>query len=142
MINRGVDLRLTNRRSPMPLTRVSLRRGKPAAYRKAILDGVYLAMRETFNVPEDDRFMLISEHDADDFSYGADYLGIRRSDDLVIIQLTVSNTRSLAQKQALFARVVERLTRDPGLRPEDIFINLVEVAPENWSFGHGIAQYA
>ena len=113
----------------MPLTRVSLRRGKPAAYRKSILDGIYLAMRETFNVPEDDRFMLISEHDADDFSYGADYLGIRRSDDLVIIQLTVSNTR-------------ERLTHDPGLRPEDIFINLVEVAPENWSFGHGVAQYA
>ena len=126
----------------MPLTRVSLRRGKPAAYRKAILDGVYLAMRETFEVPEDDRFMLISEHDSDDFSYGADYLGIRRSDDLVIIQLTVSNTRNLAQKRALFARVVERLTHDPGLRPEDIFINLVEVAPENWSFGHGIAQYA
>src|SRR5246500_856948 len=87
----------------MPLTRVSLRRGKPAAYRKAILDGVYLAMRETFNVPENDRFMLISEHDADDFSYGADYLGIGRSDDLVIIQLTVSNTRTPAQKQALFA---------------------------------------
>src|SRR5215813_9214396 len=128
-------------RSAMPLTRISLRRGKPAAYRKAILGGLYLAMRETFNVPEDDRFMLISEHDADDFCYGADYLGIRRSDDLVIIQLTISNTRTLAQKQALFRRIVERLTRDPGLRPEDIFINLVEVLPENWSFGNGVAQY-
>ena len=126
----------------MPLTRISLRRGKPAAYRKAILDGVYLAMRETFNVPEDDRFMLITEHDADDFSYGADYLGIRRSDDLVIIQLTVSDTRTPAQKQALFRRIAERLTREPGLRPEDVFINLVEVKPENWSFGHGVAQYA
>ena len=126
----------------MPLTRISLRRGKPAAHRKAILDGVYLAMRETFNVPEDDRFMLITEHDADDFSYGTDYLGIRRSDDLVIIQLTVSDTRTVAQKQALFGRIAERLTRDPGLRPEDVFINLVEVKPENWSFGHGVAQYA
>jgi phenylpyruvate tautomerase PptA (4-oxalocrotonate tautomerase family) len=125
----------------MPLTRVSLRRGKPDAYRKAILDGVYLAMRETFNVPENDRFMVISEHDADDFSYDPGYLGIRRSDDLVIIQFTVSNTRTLAQKQALFTRIVERLTRDPGLRAEDVFINLVEVAPENWSFGNGIAQY-
>lgn len=126
----------------MPLTRVSLRRGKPAAYRKAILDGVYLAMRESFNVPEDDRFMVISQHDADDFSYGADYLGIRRSDDLVIIELTVSNTRNTAQKQALFRRIVERLTQNPGLRAEDIFINLVEVLPENWSFGNGVAQYA
>lgn len=125
----------------MPLTRVSLRRGKPAAYRQAILDGLYHAMRETFDVPEGDRFMTISEHDAADFSYDASYLAIKRSDDLVIIQLTVSNTRSRAQKQALYRRIVERLTQSPGLRPEDIFINLVEVLPENWSFGHGIAQY-
>jgi 4-oxalocrotonate tautomerase len=125
----------------MPLTRVSLRRGKPAAYRKAILEGLYQAMRETFNVPEDDRFMTISEHDPDDFVYGADYLGIQRSDDLVIIEITVSNTRNVSQKQKLYWRIVERLTESPGLRPEDIFINLVEVLPENWSFGHGEAQY-
>jgi 4-oxalocrotonate tautomerase len=126
----------------MPLTQISLRRGKPAAYRKAILEGVYRAMRETFDVPEDDRFMTISEYDADDFSYGAHYLGIERSDDLVIIQLTVSNTRSVAQKKALYRRIAELLSERPGLRPQDIFINLVEVLPENWSFGHGIAQYA
>src|ERR1700731_3487001 len=125
----------------MPLTRVSLRRGKPAAYRKAILEGLYQAMRETFNVPEGDRFMIVTEHDLDDFVYGADYLGIQRSDDLVIIQITVSNTRNVEQKQKLYRRIVERLTESPGLRPEDIFINLVEVLPENWSFGHGEAQY-
>ena len=125
----------------MPLTRVSLRRGKPAPYRKAILEGLYQAMRETFDVPEGDRFMTVTEHDQDDFVYGADYLGIQRSDDLVIIQITVSNTRPTAQKQKLYRRIVERLTENPGLRPEDIFINLIEVLPENWSFGHGQAQY-
>jgi len=125
----------------MPLTRVSLRRGKPAAYRAALLDSLYRAMRETFDVPEDDRFMVLTEHDEADFSYGADYLGIHRSADLVIIQITVSNTRSAAQKKALYRRITERLTDSPGLRPEDIFINLVEVLPENWSFGHGLAQY-
>jgi 4-oxalocrotonate tautomerase len=125
----------------MPLTRVSLRRGKPAAYRKAILDGLYHAMRETFDVPEGDQFMTISEHDEDGFVYDPDYLGIKRSDDLVMIQLTVSNTRPLAQKQRLYRRIVERLTANPGLRPEDVLINLVEVLPENWSFGHGEAQY-
>ena len=125
----------------MPLTRVSLRRGKPAAYRKAILEGLYQAMRESFDVPEGDRFMTVTEHDEDDFVYGADYLGIQRSDDLVIIQITVSNTRPTAQKQKLYRRIVERLTENPGLRAEDIFINLVEVLPENWSFGHGEAQY-
>jgi 4-oxalocrotonate tautomerase len=125
----------------MPLSRVSLRRGKPAAYRKAILDGLYQAMRETFDVPEGDRFIIVTEHDADDFAYGADYLGIQRSDDLVIIQLTVSNTRPLPQKQRLYRRIVELLTENPRLRAEDVFINLVEVLPENWSFGHGEAQY-
>lgn len=124
----------------MPLTRVSLRRGKPPAYRQAILEGLYLAMRETFNVPEGDRFMTISEHDEDGFVYDPNYLGIRRSDDLVMFQLTVSNTRPIEQKKQLYRRIVEHLTRNPGLRAEDILINLVEVLPENWSFGNGEAQ--
>jgi 4-oxalocrotonate tautomerase len=125
----------------MPLTRVSLRRGKPAAYRQAILEGIYRAMRAVFDVPDEDRFMTITEHDEDNFSYSKNYLGIARSDDLVMIQLTVSNTRNVEKKKALFRRIVENLTPDPGLRPEDILINLVEVLPENWSFGHGVAQY-
>jgi 4-oxalocrotonate tautomerase len=98
-------------------------------------------MRETFNVPENDRFMTVSEHDEDGFVYDANYLGIRRSDDLVMIQLTVSNTRPVEQKKQLYRRIVAHLTRNPGLRAEDIFINLVEVLPENWSFGNGEAQY-
>ena len=126
----------------MPLTHVSLRKGKPAAYRKAILDGLYSAMRETFDVPERDFFMTISELDADNFVYSRDYFDIARSDDFVVIQLTVSNTRPLAKKTALYRAIVQKLSKDPGLRPEDIFINLVEALPENWSFGHGVAQYA
>ena len=126
----------------MPLVQVSLRRGKPAAYHQAIFDGVYRAMRETFNVPEDDRFIVITEHDASTFSVSPTYFGIARSDDVVIIQITANNTRNLEQKQALYRRIVELLLEDPGVRPEDVFINLVEVLPENWSFGHGIAQYA
>lgn len=126
----------------MPLTRVALRKGKSAAFKRAILDQVYAAMRETFGVPEDDRFMLIDEYEAENFVYGANYLGIARSDDLVILQITVSNTRDTDQKKALFAAIAEKLGREPGIRPEDITINLVEVVKENWSFGHGIAQYA
>ncbi|MBQ0822979.1 tautomerase family protein [Microvirga terrae] len=126
----------------MPLIRISLRNGKSPAYRKALADGVYRALRETFNVPEDDLFVTVSEHEGDNFFYGASYLDIERSDDLVIIQLTVSNTRTVDQKKALFKRIVEKLGAEPGLRPEDVFINLIEVEKENWSFGHGIAQYA
>ncbi len=126
----------------MPLVRVSLRRGKPAAYRKAILDGIYGAMRSAFAVPEEDRFMVVNEHDEPDFSYSNSYLGIARSDDLVIIQITANNTRTVDQKKAFFRQIVENLKKDPGVRPEDVFINLVEVLKENWSFGNGIAQYA
>ena len=126
----------------MPLVHVSLRRGKPAAHRQAILDGIYRALRATFDVPDEDRFMTITEHDEDNFSYSKSYLGIARSDDLVMIQLTVNNTRTLEKKKALYRAIVENLTADPGLRPEDILINLIEVLPENWSFGNGIAQYA
>jgi 4-oxalocrotonate tautomerase len=126
----------------MPMTRISLRRGRPAEERRRIMEQIYQAQRETFDVPEDDRFMVLSEHAPDDLVYGAGYLGIRRSDDLVLIQMTVSNSRPLAKKQALFRRIAERLAEDPGVRPEDVFINLVEVAKENWSFGNGEAQYA
>ena len=125
----------------MPLVRVSLRKGKPAAYRKAILDGIYQAMISTFNVPNEDRFMVINEHDEPDFSYSRTYFNIARTDDLILIQLTVSNTRGVEQKKALFRRIVDNLKASPGVRPEDVFINLVEVDPANWSFGNGIAQY-
>jgi 4-oxalocrotonate tautomerase len=126
----------------MPLTRVSLLKGKPPEYRRAVLDGLYQAMREVFDVPEDDRFMTIDEYDKGNFLYGKTYLGIARDDDLVIIQITVNNTRGPEQKKALFARIAERLANNPGIRPENIFVNLLEVPKENWSFGNGIAQYA
>jgi 4-oxalocrotonate tautomerase len=126
----------------MPLVRVSLRQGKSAAYKKAIGDGVYQAMLETFGVPKEDRFVVVSEHDESEFQFSRTYLDIARSDELVIIQITANNTRTVEQKKALFARIAELLSQDPGLRKEDVFINLVEVAKENWSFGNGIAQYA
>eukprot|EP01012_Entosiphon_sulcatum_P028724 TRINITY_DN34825_c0_g1_i1.p2 TRINITY_DN34825_c0_g1~~TRINITY_DN34825_c0_g1_i1.p2 ORF type:complete len:127 (+),score=34.74 TRINITY_DN34825_c0_g1_i1:128-508(+) len=126
----------------MPLLHISLRAGKPEAYRQAIFDGLYRALHETFDVPADDQFMVITEHDAANFRYGASYLGIARSDDLVFIQITANNTRSVEQKKALFRRIVDLLGDDPGIRPEDVFVNLVEVAKENWSLGNGVAQYA
>jgi 4-oxalocrotonate tautomerase len=125
----------------MPLTRISLNAGKSDAYRAALVDGVQRALVETFNVPEDDQFVLIDEHGPESRVYNRHYLGIERSDDFVVVQLTVSNTRGLEQKEALYRRIVELLAERPGLRPEDVFINLVEVLPENWSFGHGVAQY-
>ncbi|OZI37376.1 tautomerase family protein [Bordetella genomosp. 10] len=126
----------------MPLAHISLRTGKTEAYRQAIFDGVYRALRETFDVPEDDQFMVLTEHEAANFRYGASYLDVARSDNLVFIQITANNTRSADQKKALFRRIAELLGENPGIRPEDVFINVLEVVKENWSLGNGIAQYA
>jgi 4-oxalocrotonate tautomerase len=125
----------------MPIIHISLRAGKPEAYRKAIFDGLYRAMRETLSVPEDDQFMTISEHDASNFRYGDAY-GVARSADVVYIQITVFNTRTVEQKKALFRRTAELLGQSPGIRPEDVFVIVLEAAKENWSVGHGLAQFA
>ena len=125
----------------MPLLHISLRAGKPESYRQAIFDSLYSAMREALDVPEDDQFMTITEHDGANFRYGG-YPGIARGDDLVYIQITVFNTRTAEQKKALFRRAVARLGENPGIRPEDVFINVLESARENWSLGNGVAQFA
>ncbi|WP_158880592.1 tautomerase family protein [Rhodanobacter sp. L36] len=126
----------------MPLVRISLRRGKSPAHLTAIRNGVYKGMREAFNVPENDRFILVTQHDAEEFDYDPTYLGIARGDDLVIVQITCNSGRTIDQKQALYRGIAENLSADPGVRSEDVFINLVEVTKENWSFGNGVAQYA
>ena len=126
----------------MPLVRISLRRGKPPAYLAAVRTGIYRAMRDTFDVPENDRFIVVSQHDGDEFDCDPGYLGIDRSDDLIVVQITCNSGRTVAMKQALYRAIAANLARDPGVRPEDVFVNLVEVAKENWSFGNGLAQYA
>jgi len=125
----------------MPLVRIALRRGKSAAYIAALRNGIYRAMREAFDVPENDRFILVSQHEAEEFDYDAGYLGIARDDDLVIVQIACNNTRTTEKKQAFYQRMAELLAEEPGLRPENLFINLLETGKENWSFGNGIAQY-
>ena len=96
----------------------------------------------TFDVPDDNEFIAITEHEAANYRYSESYLGIERSDDVVMIQITANDTRTPAQKKALFQRTAELLAERAGLRPQDVFINLVEVRKENWSLGDGLAQYA
>jgi phenylpyruvate tautomerase PptA (4-oxalocrotonate tautomerase family) len=124
----------------MPLIHINLRAGKPETYRQAIFDGLYRAMREALNVPEDDQFMTMTEHEAANFRTGTAY-GVARSDDVVYIRINVFDTRTAEQKKALFKRTAELLGKDPGIRPEDIFITILPSAKENWSVGHG-AQFA
>lgn len=118
-----------------------MRDGKPAAYRQAILDGLYRAMREALNVPEGDAFMAISELDAANFRCGNAY-GVQRSDDAVLIQITVFASRTAEQKMALYRRIADLLGDNPGIRPEDVFVNVLDAPKENWSVGHGLARFA
>lgn len=125
----------------MPISTISMRAGKPAAYRQAVIDSLYRALREALNVPEDDQFITITEHEAANFRYGASYLDVARSDDLLYIQITVFNTRTVDQKKALYKRLAELLGESPGVRAEDVFVNILEAAKENWSLGKGIASF-
>jgi phenylpyruvate tautomerase PptA (4-oxalocrotonate tautomerase family) len=125
----------------MPLVRISLREGTSPAYRKAIADGVHQALIDAIAIPSGDRFQVITEHKAEGLIYDPSYLGVDRSDRVVFVQVTMSVGRKPQQKRALYKRMVELLAESPGLRAQDLLINLVETSWENWSFGNGEAQY-
>ena len=126
----------------MPLVRISLRGGTTPAFRKSVGDSIHRAMVETIKIPEADKFQLITEHDQDGLVYDPGYLGIARSDGVLFVQITLSAGRPLEVRKALFKGIADHLAADAGVRPEDIFVSLVEIQKENWSFGNGIAQYA
>ena len=125
----------------MPLVRIDLGKNKHVGRRQDIGRVVSEAL-VAVGVPANDRFQIIAEHDAGDYIYDPSYLGIERSDDLVIIQITWNEGRTIEQKKALYRGIVDGLVAAIGIRPQDVFINLVEVKKENWSFGNGVAQYA
>ena len=125
----------------MPLVRISLRKGTSAEYRKALADGVHQALVEAIAIPPDDRFQVITEYDPENLVYDPQYLGVKRSDRIVFVEVTMSQGRKPQQKRKLYKRMVEILSESPGLAKQDLLITLVEVAWENWSFGNGEAQY-
>jgi 4-oxalocrotonate tautomerase len=126
----------------VPISDISMRAGKSPEYRQAIMDSLYQALQEALGVPDDDQFITITEHEPANFRYGARYLGVARSDDLLYIRITVFDTRTTQQKKALYKRLTELLGQKPGVRPEDVFINVLEAARENWSLGKGVASFA
>ena len=125
----------------MPLVRISLREGKSEQYRRALGEAVHQAMVEAIDAPPQDRFQIITEHSATDLIYDPSYLGVERSDNIVMVQITLSAGRKPGQKRKLFQRMAEITAKNPGLRPQDLMISLVEVAWENWSFGNGESPY-
>lgn len=126
----------------MPLARIDLATGKTAEYRATIGEVVYDAMIEELNAPKDDRFQVISEHAAENFVADPEFLGIQRTGDCIFIQMTLVDGRTVEQKRAFYRSVADGLNLRLGVRREDVFISLVEVRKENWSFANGEAQLA
>ena len=126
----------------MPLVRIDIPAGRSAADRAAIAEAVYTSMVEVLKVPKDDRFEVIAEHAEGDLVIDPTYLGIRRSKEAILIQVTLNEGRTVDVKRAFYRALADGLHEAVGLRREDVLISLVEVKKENWSFGNGEAQYA
>lgn len=126
----------------MPLVNIHLMQGRSADFRRKVGELVYQTMMDTMNVPSKDNFQIITEHDEASLVYDPEYLNIQRTGGIMIIQITLNEGRTVELKKAFYRRLAERLHAELDIRMEDVFINLVEVKKENWSFGNGIAQYA
>ena len=125
----------------MPLVRISLLKSKPSASIRAISEGIHRGLMDAFGVPPGDRFHLVHQHERDELIYDADYLGIHRTDDLVIIHIVAGDWRDTPKKKALYRAITDNLVENPGLRPEDVLIVLSPNARDAWSFGNGLASY-
>ena len=121
----------------MPFARIDLVEGKPADYRATVADVVYEGIVGTLKAPEGDRFMVIGEHAPGNFVFDPHFLGIERTPDLIYIQVTSTVGNTKEQKLAFFRHTADELNRRLGVRREDVFISLVFVEREDWSFGNG-----
>ncbi len=115
--------------------------GKSKKYKEKLAEGIYQSLRETFDVPKKDKFIVIHEHSKDNFFYGENYLDLKKTDDLVILQVFANNTRTIEMKQSLYQSITKKLGLQLALDKENLLIGIVEVGKENWSFGNGVAQY-
>lgn len=122
--------------------KIYLRKGKSPEYLAALSDSVHQALVSQANVPADDRFHVIQELDANGIVAHPTYGGVNRSDDLVIIEITLNAGRTVEVKKNLYADIAVRLDQAIDLRPDDVLVSLIEVTKENWSFGGGRATYA
>jgi len=126
----------------MPFVRIDLSKKHPDGFAQQVGDIIFQVMREHINVPEDDKFQVITKHDTNELVIPKSYLGIEYSEGIIFIQVTLNEGRTTDMKKAFYKAICESLVNKLKVRPQDIVINLVEVNKENWSFGNGEMQYA
>lgn len=125
----------------MPLVYITLGEGTRSADQRAqIGDGVYRALIDVANVPENDRFQVINEVASTNLIFSPDYMGFNRSPAVVFIQIFFNTGRSVDVKAKLYERIAANLAA-ASVRGDDLVINLVDVPKENWSFGRGQIAY-
>ena len=123
----------------MPMSRISLLKGKSPDYLRALADSLHAAMVEAFNVPPTDRFQVIHQHEPHELIFDRDYesQGGPRSDDFVMIAITAGKPRTTETKQAFYRRLVERLAEAPGINPRDVLVVITTSLGDEWSFSGG-----
>ena len=127
----------------MPLVRINLSASASQEVVDAVSHCVYDAMLSVANVPAGDKFQIITRHAPGELVYPVEgYLGITYSSNIIFIQVTWNAGRSVDVKKAFYKAVAEGIHAKAGARMEDIWISLIDVARENWSFGNGEMQYA
>jgi phenylpyruvate tautomerase PptA (4-oxalocrotonate tautomerase family) len=122
----------------MPLVTLTVRQGKNAEFKTAVLAGVHAALVAS-GVPEKDRFQRVLELGPDDFLYDGEYpdLTARRTQDFVLIEILLSVGRSVKVKRKILADLLAHLARAPGLDAENVMVVFKETLWENWSFAGG-----
>jgi 4-oxalocrotonate tautomerase len=127
----------------MPLARIDLSSTASPQLKQTVSDVVYDAMIAVAKVPAHDKFQVITSHAADELVFPREgYLGIDYTAGIIFIQVTWNAGRSTEVKKAFYRKIADDLHAKAGVRKQDVVINLVDVSPENWSFGNGEMQYA
>ena len=116
----------------MALVWIALSQAKSADYRVIVAASVRRALVEAYGVGEDRLIQIVTSGEADVLRYDHAHAGSGNPAELVLVQVTAEDTRGAAQKQAFYRRLVELLGAAPGVRPDDIVVNLVDAPKENW----------
>lgn len=124
----------------MPLLRIDLIKGRTDKELKTLLDAVHRGMVASFAVPERDRYQIVHEHDPSRMIIEDTGLGIPRTEKVVFIQVT-SRPRGVEKKQEFYRIICEELEQSCGIQATDVVISITENTDEDWSFGHGRAQF-
>jgi 4-oxalocrotonate tautomerase len=127
----------------MPLARIDISEDAPPERIKVVSEAIYRAMVEIANAPLHDKFQVVNRHAADEIIYPQEgYLGMTYTSDLILIQITWVAGRSTEVKKKFYRQIADEIHERAHVRKEDVWIQLVDSAREDWSFGNGEMQYA